>query len=69
MEYIMNKIYGTLIFFFYFVKYPIIIYLAISFYLDINNSIVMYLLGFISIILILKDLFFPLNKLCGDKND
>lgn len=65
----MNKLYGTLIFFFYFVKYPIVIYLIISFYLDIENSIIMYLLGFLSIMLILKDLFFPLNNLCDNKND
>ncbi|PLY08550.1 MAG: hypothetical protein C0626_11880 [Arcobacter sp.] len=52
----MNKIYGSFIFFFYFVKYPIVIYLTVSyFYLNFPQNIVMHILGVISIILILKD--------------
>lgn len=59
----MKKIYGSLIFFFYFIKYPIVIYLLVSyFYLEVQNSIFMNILGLISLILILKDLFFPCKK-------
>ena len=59
----MNKIYGTLIFFFYFVKYPIVIYLPISYlYLDLANNNIMNCLAFISSLLIIKDWFFPLEK-------
>lgn len=56
----MNKIYGTLIFFFYFIKYPIFIFLPIFyFYLDGSNNWILNILYFISIILILKDWMFP----------
>ncbi len=59
----MKKIYGTLIFFFYFIKYPVIIYLLLAyFYLEVQSSLIMNVLGFISLILILKDLFFPYKK-------
>jgi len=59
----MNIIYGSLIFFFYFVKYPIVIFLPIAyFYLDYPNSIIMNILAGISLILIIKDWFFPQPK-------
>ena len=59
----MKKIFGSFIFFFYFIKYPVVIYLLVSyFYLEITNSLVMYVLGAISIVLILKDIFFPYKK-------
>ncbi len=59
----MKKIYGSFIFFFYFIKYPVVIYLLTSyFYLEITNSLAMYVLGVISVVLILKDIFFPYNK-------
>ena len=61
----MNKIYGTLIFFFYFIKYPILIYLAIIYlYLDFPSNYILNILGFISINLIIKDWFFPHEKIC-----
>ena len=59
----MKKIYGSFIFFFYFIKYPVVIYLLVNyFYLGITNSLYIYFLGVISVILILKDLFFPHKK-------
>ncbi|RLA83568.1 MAG: hypothetical protein DRG78_03970 [Epsilonproteobacteria bacterium] len=59
----MNTIYGTLIFFFYFVKYPIVIFLPIAYLkLDYPNSIVMNILAFTSVCLIIKDWFFPHDK-------
>jgi len=59
----MNVIYGTLIFFFYFVKYPIAIFLPVAYnWLDYPDNIIMDILWIISIILILKDWFFPHKK-------
>ena len=59
----MKKIYGSLIFFFYFIKYPVIIYLLLNyFYLKLENSLIINILGLISLVLILKDLFFPYKK-------
>ncbi len=59
----MNVIYGTLIFFFYFVKYPIVIFLPVSYiYLDFPNNWLMDALAFISACLIIKDWFFPHEK-------
>ncbi|PRM89780.1 hypothetical protein CJ671_05960 [Aliarcobacter cryaerophilus] len=52
----MKKLYGSLIFFFYFFKYPIVIYILICLYQDISISIFIYILGFISLLLIIKDL-------------
>ena len=59
----MKKIYGSIIFFFYFIKYPVVIYLLVNyFYLGITNSLYIYFLGVISVILILKDFIFPYKK-------
>ena len=59
----MNTIYGTLIFFFYFIKYPIVIFLPVAYLnLDYQNSMMMNLLAFVSICLIIKDWFFPHEK-------
>ena len=59
----MKKIYGSLIFFFYFIKYPVIIYLLVNyFYLELENSLIINILWVISIILILKDLLLPYKK-------
>jgi len=58
-----NTLYGTFIFFFYFVKYPIVIYLPISYlYLDFSNNNIMNILAFISSVLIINDWFFPHEK-------
>ena len=54
----MNKLYGSLIFFFYFFKYPIVIYVLFCYYKDIEVPLVMDILGVISILLILKDIFY-----------
>lgn len=63
----MNKVYGTFIFFFYFVKYPITIFLPIAyFYLEYPNNLIMNILWGMSVILILKDWFFP-HKGCDCK--
>ncbi len=63
----MNKIYGSLIFFFYFLKYPIVIGLPVFYlYLEMQNNWVLNILFFISILLILKDWFFP-HENCGCK--
>ena len=59
----MNKIYGSLIFFFYFVKYPLVILLPVFyFYLDGTNNWILNILYFISCLLIIKDWFFPDEK-------
>ncbi len=59
----MNTLYGALIMFFYFIKYPVIIYLGICyFYFDIPSNFIMNGLGVISIVLILKDIFYPYKK-------
>lgn len=59
----MKILYGSLIFFFYFTKYPIIIYVIVSYtYLDMPNNIIMNILAIISFILILKDWFLPHKK-------
>ncbi len=59
----MNVIYGTSIFFFYFIKYPVVIFLPIAYLqLDYPNSISMNILAFISVCLIIKDCFFPHEK-------
>ena len=59
----MKKLYGSLIFFFYFTKYPIAIFLPIGYlYLGYKNNIVMNVLWVISVVLILKDWFFPHDK-------
>ncbi|WP_198305982.1 hypothetical protein [Arcobacter vandammei] len=58
----MNKIYGSFIIFFYFLKYPILIYLAICYYKGFEAGIVMNILGIISIILVFKDIFFRKKK-------
>ena len=56
----MKDIYGTLIIFFYFLKYPLVIFLPISYlYLNYNNNYIMNILWIISVILILKDWFYP----------
>ena len=66
----MNKLYGSLIFFFYFVKYPLVIFLPVFyFYLDAQNNWILNILWFISAILILKDWFFKDNTCeCKPKN-
>jgi len=59
----LKVIYGTFIFFFYFIKYPIVIFLPVAYLkLDYPNNIVMDILAFISICLIIKDWFFPHKK-------
>lgn len=59
----MKKIYGSLIFFFYFIKYPVVIYMLVNyFYLELENSLIINILGLISLVLIFKDLFFPHKK-------
>lgn len=59
----MKKFYGSLIFFFYFIKYPVVIYILVNYYyLDGESSLTLNVLGVISLILILKDLFFPHKK-------
>jgi len=59
----MKTIYGTLIFFFYFIKYPIVIFLPIAYIeLEYPNSMTMNILAFISVCLIIKDWFFPHEK-------
>ncbi len=59
----MKIIYGSFIFFFYFIKYPTVIFLLVAyFYLDYPNNYIMNILGFISMLLIIKDWFFPHEK-------
>ena len=60
---IVKKLYGTFIFFFYFIKYPIVIFLPIAYtYLEYSNNNIMNILAFISIVLIINDWFFPHEK-------
>ena len=49
--------------FFYFIKYPIVIFLGANyFYLEIPSNFIMDTLGVISIVLIIKDIFFAHKK-------
>jgi len=59
----MKQLYGMLIIFFYFVKYPIVIYVPLSYYvLKFPSNWVMNVLWVVSVVLILKDIFFPHDK-------
>lgn len=54
----MKDLYGTLIIFFYFLKYPLVIFLPVAYlYLDYNNNYILDILWVVSLILILKDWF------------
>jgi hypothetical protein len=56
----MKDLYGTLIIFFYFLKYPLVIFLPIAYiYLNYENNYIMNILWIISLVLILKDWFYP----------
>lgn len=51
-----NKLYGTLIFFFYFIKYPVAIFLPIAYLAwEYPNNTIMNILWIICVLLILKD--------------
>ena len=59
----MNKLYGSLIMFFFFFKYPIIIYILICFYLEIDTGYILNTLGLICTLLVIKDLvYFYTNR-------
>jgi hypothetical protein len=59
----MNVLYGALIMFFYFIKYPLVVYLGLHhFYLELEPNIILDILGIISIILIAKDFIYPHQK-------
>ncbi|NOQ30464.1 MAG: hypothetical protein GQ570_05000 [Helicobacteraceae bacterium] len=59
----MKELYGTLIIFFYFIKYPLVIFLPVGYiYLGYENNTIMNVLWLTSLILILKDWFFPYKK-------
>jgi hypothetical protein len=61
----MKVLYGSLIFFFYFIKYPVAIFLPIGyFYLDFVDNPIMDMLWVISIILIIKDKLYPHENNC-----
>lgn len=66
----MKVLYGSFIFFFYFVKYPLVLGLPILyFYFEFENSWILNVFAFISFALILKDWFFPHDKCnCKPKN-
>lgn len=58
-----NKLYGTLIFFFYFIKYPVAIFLPLAYFvLDYPNNFIMNILWIICVLLILKDLILKGKK-------
>lgn len=59
----MKKIYGSFVIFFYFIKYPMVIYLFFVYlFLDIKHNIIMDILGLISITLIFKDWIYSYKK-------
>lgn len=59
----MKKIYGSLIIFFYFFKYPIFIYtLFYQFYLKVEVGYIMLVLTLISVVLIVKDITIFIKK-------
>lgn len=66
----MKTLIGTFIFFFYFIKYPLVIFLAVAYgYFEYEQNWILNTLGFISILLIFKDWFFPHDKCdCKPKN-
>ncbi len=56
----MNTFYGALIMFFYFIKYPLVVYLALHhFYLELEPNFILDILGVISVVLIVKDFIYP----------
>jgi|LSQX01.3.fsa_nt_gb hypothetical protein len=58
-----NKLYGSIIIFFYFLKWPIVIYVSILwFYLEQDVSIALLLLALVSIVLIIKDIISFLKR-------
>jgi hypothetical protein len=59
----LNKLYGTLIFFFYFIKYPVALFLPIAYtVLEYDNNWIMNILWIICVLLILKDFMFKGKK-------
>jgi hypothetical protein len=66
-----NKIYGSLIIFFYFIKYPVISYLIVNyFYMKLPTNIIINIIGLISFFLIIKDVIFyykNINNYLGKK--
>jgi len=59
----LKVIYGTLIFFFYFIKYPLVIFLPIAYWqLGYPDNFILDILAFVSAMLIIKDWFFPYKK-------
>ena len=64
----MSKFYGSVIIFFYFIKYPIAIGLPfIYFVLDFPLQISLNIIWLISIYLIIKDIIYPQPKVCNLK--
>lgn len=58
-----KKVYGTCIFFFYFIKYPLVLFLPICYiYLEYPNNNILNILAFISTILIIIDWAFPIKN-------
>jgi len=59
----MKTLYGALIMFFYFVKYPVVIFYLINFfYFGVFIPHYFDIFTFICVVLIGKDFFFPHNK-------
>jgi len=56
----MKTLQASFIFFFYFIKYPLVLGLPIAYvYADFTNNWILNILWIISLLLILKDWFFP----------
>lgn len=65
----MNKLYGSIIIFFYFIKYPVAILLPIAYFsLDFPQSMSLNIIWIIAIILIIKDKIYPQQKECYLEN-
>ena len=66
----LRKLYGSLIIFFHFFKFPIAILLPIGYYLfDYPNNWILNILWVVSIILIIKDILYPIKKPKSNKID
>jgi len=59
----MNKLYGSIIIFFYFLKYPVVVFVPVAYLiLDFPYMVFLDVIWIISFLLILKDILFPQKK-------
>ncbi len=66
----MSKLYGSLIMFFYFIKYPVALLLPVIYFVfDYPQNFILDIIWIISIVLIIKDKLYPQEKECRMKKN